>query len=81
VRAEVARHLEVELKRRGFKREGHGLEAPGGTLGLADAYLRRAELSELLEQAVAKRSAATGTERADVKALVEALKATIDKYA
>ncbi|MBK7857383.1 MAG: hypothetical protein IPJ65_01920 [Archangiaceae bacterium] len=80
MKADVAQQLEAELVARGFRREGHGLEAPGGTVGLADAYLRRAELSELLEAAVVKRNASAGTELADFGALVEALKAAINRY-
>lgn len=80
MKADVAQQLELELVTRGFRREGHGLEAPSGTIGLADAYLRRAELAELLEAAVAKRLTLQGTERADLGILVEALKATINRY-
>ena len=80
MKADVAQQLEVELVTRGFRREGNGLEAPLGSVGLADAYLRRAELSDLLAAAVLKHAQVEGDERADLAVMIEGLKATINRY-
>jgi hypothetical protein len=76
--------LEAKLEKAGFAREGHGLEAPNGTLGIADSLLRRASVGELLEAMVARREKIPdGKEskdaRADTQLVIEALKALVDE--
>jgi hypothetical protein len=80
VKADIAQQLELELISRGFRREGNGLEAPGGSIGLADAYVRRAELGDLLEMAAAQRVTAQGQQRVDLTSLIDGLKTVIARY-
>ncbi len=75
--------LEGELKARGFRREGKGLESPHGTLGVTDALLARVGPSELLEAMILRREKLppgpdSMHELDDTVRVIEALRAVID---